>query len=131
VPTATFEPIPPSAGEARRFVHDYLAERAVPDPDMAVLLVSVLATNAIRHSRLTFAVSVEVTAAGCVRIAVSDLSSVLPTPHPADVDDTSGRGLTMVAAIATRWGIDPTPEGERTWFELCGGSGCGDHTPTA
>jgi hypothetical protein len=121
VPTASFEPVPESASEARRFVRDCLAGRSVPDPDMAVLLVSVLATNAIIHSRLTFAISVEVTATGCVQVAVSDLRAVLPTPQ-ADVEDTSGRGLTMVTAIATRWGVDLTSEGERTWFELCSGT---------
>jgi hypothetical protein len=128
VPTASFEPVPESAREVKRFVGACLADQAVPDPAMAVLLVSALATNAIVQSRLTFAVSVEVTPTGCVQIAVSDLSAVLPTPHQADVDDTNAIMLTMIATIATRWGIDTTLGGKRAWFELCGGTVCGEHT---
>jgi hypothetical protein len=120
--TASFEPVPESARGAREFVRDCLAGRGVPDSDVAILLVSVLATNAIMHSRLTFDVSVEVTAR-CVQIAVSDLSAVLPTPR-IDVGFAE-RGLTMVAAEAERWGIDPAPGGTRAWFELCRGA-----TPT-
>jgi hypothetical protein len=119
VPTASFEPVPESARGAREFVRACLAGGAVPDRDLAVLLVSVLATNAIMHSRLTFDVSVEMTAR-CVQIAVTDLSAVLPTPR-TDVDFAE-RGLTMVAAEADRWGIEATNGGKRAWFELCRGA---------
>jgi anti-sigma regulatory factor (Ser/Thr protein kinase) len=121
VSTASFEPVPESAKQARCFVRDCLAGRAVSNPDVAVLLVSEMATNAIVHSRLTFTVSVEVSA-DCVQVAVSDLRAVLPAPHQLDDDDTGGLGLAMVAAAADRWGIAPTDGGTRAWFELCCGS---------
>jgi hypothetical protein len=110
MPTAPFEPVPESARDAREFVRDCLDGRGRPDLDVAVLLVSVLATNAVVGSRLTFTVTVDVSA-DCIQIAVSDLSAVLPVPRLDDDGDTSGRGRAIVAAEADRWGIDPTPGG--------------------
>jgi hypothetical protein len=57
-----------------------------------------------------------------VRIEVHD-SSPLPIPswppgHDPDADDDSGRGLTVVAALAERWGWRPEPFGKAVWCEL-------------
>jgi hypothetical protein len=57
--------------------------------------------------------------ADVVRIDVHD-SSPLPVP-PArdhDADDENGRGLTVVAALAVRWGWRPEPFGKVVWCEL-------------
>jgi hypothetical protein len=34
---------------------------------------------------------------------------------PGD-DDEGGSGLAIVAALATRWGVDPAEGGKTTWF---------------
>jgi hypothetical protein len=117
---ATFEPVPKSAMAARRFVADCLAPGGDHDIALVVLLANELATNAIVHSRLTFEVTVDLTAT-CVKISVDDLSAVLPVVGRPSDEGTGGRGLAMIAAIADRWGIEPTPAGKRTWFELCAG----------
>ena len=56
---ATFEPLPESAKAARDFVRNYLAGRPAEGRDLAVLLVSELATNAIIHVGLPFRVCVD------------------------------------------------------------------------
>ncbi len=113
----------------RRFVAGCLAGSVDLDADLAVLLASELATNAIVHSRLTFDVSVDVTAT-CVKVAVDDLSAVLPVVGQPSDEDTGGRSLAIIEATADRWGIELTAGGKRAWFELCGGSVCVDHRPT-
>jgi len=57
--------------------------------------------------------------ADVVRIDVHD-SSPLPVPQGRDhdADDENGRGLTVVAALASRWGWRPEPFGKVVWCEL-------------
>jgi hypothetical protein len=31
---------------------------------------------------------------------------------------TSGRGMRLIASLATRWGVDFTPDGKIVWAEL-------------
>ncbi|MFJ2575818.1 ATP-binding protein [Kitasatospora aureofaciens] len=54
-------------------------------------------------------------------VEVSDASPDLPVPrHPAP-DDESGRGLELVAALATSWGAHSRGEryiGKTVWFTL-------------
>jgi len=54
-----------------------------------------------------------------VRIDVHDSSPVpLPPGCRRDTDDETGRGLTVVAALAERWGWQPGPLGKVVWCEL-------------
>jgi hypothetical protein len=57
--------------------------------------------------------------ADVVRIDVHD-SSPLPVPpgRDHDADDENGRGLAVVAALASRWGWRPEPFGKVVWCEL-------------
>jgi hypothetical protein len=56
---------------------------------------------------------------GVVRIDVHDSSPVpLPPGCRRDADDETGRGLTVVAALAERWGWQPGPFGKVVWCEL-------------
>ena len=69
-------------------------------------------------------------AAAGVRVAVEDdgpvgVEAVLPrTPAGDDLDwdelDATGRGLTIVAMLAGRWGVDETLGGKRVWADLAG-----------
>jgi hypothetical protein len=42
----------------------------------------------------------------------------MPAPRTPAEEDTSGRGLGLVAALATAWGVDERPGGKSVWFEL-------------
>ncbi|MEV0691610.1 ATP-binding protein [Streptomyces sp. NPDC050388] len=54
-----------------------------------------------------------------VRLEVEDAEGcLLPQRAPADLDEESGRGLLLVAGLAQRWGVRPTPGGKAVWFEV-------------
>ena len=54
-----------------------------------------------------------------VRIEVHDSSPVpLPPTCHRDADDETGRGLTVVAALAVSWGWQPAAQGKVVWCEL-------------
>lgn len=110
---------PASARAARRFVLDALAGAAPPDlEETVVLLASELVTNAVVHVGGEIEVLVRLTPTA-VRVEVTDGSEVTPSPRRAGADDTSGRGLTLVEALARRWGVDAIPPGGKTvWFEV-------------
>ena len=104
---------------ARRFVQERCGDLGLTEErcDDALLLTSELVTNAVLHGRSE--VCVEVTpAAESVRIAVLDENSRHPAPVREDHDALDGRGLALVAAVATRWGVDDRPLGKSVWFEL-------------
>lgn len=84
---------------------------------VAVLLVSELATNAVRHAHSPFTVSAALQARA-VRVEVEDACTQLPDVQPPDVKATGGRGMLLVDALSARWGSELTPGGKRVWFEL-------------
>jgi len=104
-----------SVPQARRFVDERLPESCWAD-DVA-LLVSELASNAVRHARSPFTVAV-----GCdasmVRVEVTDDSPAVPVPQAPPVDAVTGRGLMIVQALARRWGVETTESGKVVWFEI-------------
>jgi hypothetical protein len=54
-----------------------------------------------------------------VRVEVGDSSTEAPRRCDPDLDDTSGRGLHLVAELARNWGVDAAPRaGKVVWFEL-------------
>jgi anti-sigma regulatory factor (Ser/Thr protein kinase) len=81
------------------------------------LLVSEVVTNAIVHAGTEVEVSVGLTP-DAVRIEVTDKESVLPTPRDATDEETSGRGLALLEALASAWGVEAGPEGKVVWFEV-------------
>jgi DNA-binding NarL/FixJ family response regulator len=107
-----------SAREARAFVDEVLARWDAADTiDVVVLLVSELVTNAVVHAGSEVDLSVRLLP-DVVRVEVVDTSPVIPSPQDADDHDTSGRGLAIMDAMASAWGIDPLPDGKRVWFEV-------------
>ena len=92
--------------------------------DDALLLTSELVTNAVRHGdgditcRLWPGPDV-------LRLEVSDGNGSLPREVDRGPVADSGRGLRIVATVASRWGAVPTqPDGGKTvWFELDTGLG--------
>jgi hypothetical protein len=90
--------------------------RNTPVADDAVLIASELASNAVLHSRsrgAAFTVACEVSAQ-YVWLAVEDLGGHWRPPAP----DRCHHGLQIVAALATRWGVEATLDGCVVWARV-------------
>ena len=108
-----------STRSARATVH-HLCENAALGPekaDVAALLVTELVTNAHQHAGSTALVDVLVDDRS-LRVAVADEDPTIPAPREIDLEAERGRGLLLVAALASRWGAAPTDRGKSVWFEL-------------
>ena len=80
------------------------------------LVVSELATNAVRHARTPFRLSI--LTGPTLRVEVADGSSLLPTRASPDLWSESGRGLWLVAALTQSWGVVPLRAGKVVWADL-------------
>jgi anti-sigma regulatory factor (Ser/Thr protein kinase) len=116
--STVFPAVAPSASGARRFVASALRRERVDSDQIALatLLTSELVTNAYLHARTETRVSVRVD--DVVHVEVFDSGGGGVALLMADVDETHGRGLQIVDALADRWGHDDGPAGSRVWFEL-------------
>jgi len=85
--------------------------------DTAVLLVSELVTNAIRHAKGPCALVVTF-GGDSVELSVEDSDPRPPAPRAAGGLDESGRGFVLVGALADDWGVRALPGGKATWFVL-------------
>lgn len=112
---------PESAAAARRITHSVvLRQWALPPQtaESAVLLVSELVGNAVRHTGARVFGLRMLRRRGWIRIEVRDPSRGLPCLMPVQELDTSGRGLFLVDRLSDRWGVDLLPRGKTTWFEM-------------
>lgn len=108
---------PDAVPRARRLVRLALSDRTPDETADAELVASELVTNAALHGEppITVRVLVDTT----VRIEVEDDGHSAPIILQRNNDAMTGRGLAMVAAIATRWGVDPVPSGGKVvWAEI-------------
>lgn len=131
-----------SVTDARRAVSALLASaRSVPAVvvDDVLLLVSELVTNAVLHAGTDTRVSASVQA-GRVSVAVAD-GDPRHAPVLAERGSmaTNGRGLMLVDALSSNWGIDLKESSKVVWFEaaydldgIVGGMPCslGEPGPT-
>jgi two-component sensor histidine kinase len=115
---------PTSASAVRHAVARDLELHDVDEDTVAsvVLVTSELVTNAIRHGDIADAddaVDVDWTIhRDHVVVSVEDPSSRLPRRRHPKADDPGGRGLTIVEALSTAWGAEPTRRGKRVWAKL-------------
>ncbi|WJD97114.1 ATP-binding protein [Streptomyces antimycoticus] len=117
-----YVPTPISVPRARQHATRLVAEWGHPAlADDAALIVSELATNAVRHARIPgrlFRVQLTLTKSR-LRIAVSDpRGERLPRPRHPSPRDRHGRGLLIVRALAARWGVRERTVGKEIWAEL-------------
>ncbi|MEV0116552.1 ATP-binding protein [Streptomyces sp. NPDC050844] len=125
--TQRFSATPRGARLARRLARYHLDEWGVPYgselSEAVAQIVAELAANAVTHGRVAgrdFELRLAC-ADGVVRIEVSDcrtesrppLDPQLPTP-----EDESGRGLLLVAALASEWGVAEREVGKTVWARL-------------
>jgi signal transduction histidine kinase len=116
---------PESIRRGRQFVADTLIQWGfgADEPARArlseiVLVASELLTNAVRVSPRTTSVRVEAHR-DHVLVAVRDDSAAPATPRKAGLNDTSGRGLSIVDALSERWGTTPTGSaGKVVWSKI-------------
>ncbi|MFJ6724882.1 ATP-binding protein [Streptomyces sp. NPDC091281] len=113
--------LPESAATARRLAQVVVLRQWQLTPKVtedAVLLVSELVGNAVRHTGArVFGLRMK-RRRGWLRIEVRDPSRGLPCLMPVQELDVSGRGLFLVDKLADRWGVDLLPRGKTTWFEM-------------
>ncbi|MEU7044772.1 ATP-binding protein [Streptomyces varsoviensis] len=112
---------PESAASARRLTQCVVLRKWGMSPQLseyAVLLVSELVGNAVRHTGArSFGLRIH-RRRGWIRVEVRDPSRGLPCLMPVQELDISGRGLFLVDKLSDRWGVDLLPRGKTTWFEM-------------
>ncbi|WOX21435.1 ATP-binding protein [Streptomyces solicathayae] len=128
--TQRFSSTPRGARLARHLALHQLHRWDIPHgsdvSDVAGLLVSELATNAVTHGRVPgrdFELVLSY-GPGLLRIDVSDTRTELRPPRPGalpvpDPAAGTGRGLLLVEALASRWAVlDRLPVGKTVRAEL-------------
>ena len=106
-------------GAARRYVRDVLDSQRVDEKVTGIveLLTSEVVTNAVLHAHGAGERAITITS-DTVRVEVDDPSGLLPVRQCAGRDALGGRGLSIVAALARTWGVEPLRQGKRVWFEV-------------
>jgi hypothetical protein len=123
--TRSLRPEPAAPRTAREFcvahLNDEAGDVATGDLDVlagdAAIVVSELVTNAIRAGAAT--IRLEVGRSGdAFRIAVADDAAGVPILAEADPTAEGGRGLHIVNALSTQWGVEPGEWGKRVWADV-------------
>ncbi|MFJ6851412.1 ATP-binding protein [Streptomyces sp. NPDC091271] len=104
--------------------------RGADDHDTVTIVVAELTANAVLHGRVPgrdFAVLLRHDdGQGVIRIEVSDTHSAHPALVVPASDEDHGRGLILVDALATRWGVHHrVGPGKTVWAECALSTGAG------
>jgi anti-sigma regulatory factor (Ser/Thr protein kinase) len=121
-----------SVAESRDFVAGHLRDHQLPSlVDGARVVVSELATNAVRHAATAYTVTLHCADEG-VTIDVRDGSPLVPAARTSgDPYEAFGRGLTIVDGYSDDWGVRKDAGGGKSvWARLAvadetGGNGSG------
>ena len=113
-----------AAGLARRWTRDALSAWQVAHlEETAVLLVSELVGNVLRHARaraLAMALYLDLEVSSLL-IEVHDTDPHEPRPRTPGTLDESGFGFVLIEALAGNWGVRQTEIGKAVWVELDAG----------
>ncbi|PRY10082.1 ATP-binding SpoIIE family protein phosphatase [Kineococcus rhizosphaerae] len=112
-PTAT------AAARARHLVQESCRLAGIPDEtaDTATLLVSEAVTNAVVHGRGPVRLVLDVDA-DRVHLEVSDAAPAAPVRREIDLEAVGGRGLQLIDALASAWGVRADPPGKTVWLDV-------------
>ena len=113
----SFPPEKTAVRSARRFVTEALAAEDAEVSANAVLMVSELAANSVRHAKSQFTVNVDITAED-VRVEVTDQGAGTPNKRNPTPDDMTGRGLLIIDHLADGWGTTIRAGRTTVWFVL-------------
>jgi two-component sensor histidine kinase len=110
---------PSSVTQARHFVAERLETLSDIAVESVLLIVSELATNAIRHAQTGFTIDIDL-GENEVRISIADDGGGQPTISSPQPTEPSGRGLRIVELLSDRWGIisSTSHRGKTVWFTL-------------
>jgi len=103
---------------ARKHLGDLCGAWLDTSRDLAILLTSELVTNAVLHGEPPITLTVVGQGTG-MRVEVADANPSLPRPRQHVVGDIGGRGMALVADLASDWGSVSVPDdGKVVWFTL-------------
>jgi anti-sigma regulatory factor (Ser/Thr protein kinase) len=104
---------------ARTYLTEHAAWLSADRLDDALLLVTELVTNAIRHGEPDITLRLRAHPPG-VGVSVQDRGPSMPHLSDPAANEPGGRGLIIVDAVAQQWGVTPAqpPPGKTVWFEL-------------
>jgi PAS domain S-box-containing protein len=119
--SCALDPVALSAREARAFVRALLEETGHLEwVDASDLAVSEVVTNAVLHAHTPVEVTARVDEDG-LRVEVRDHNPVLPSQRSYDTQATTGRGMDLVSAVTTAFGVQPLGvDGKIVWFCIGG-----------
>lgn len=100
---------------AREVIEQWTVRGSVADD--ACLVISELVTNALMHGRSEAVLRMHHNDDGLL-VEVMDQNTRLPVLVAPDPHSLSGRGLALVASLATLWGAEHTPTGKVVWAEF-------------
>lgn len=100
----------------RRLLASWRLDSLLEEGDVE-LLATETATNAVRHAGTEATVVVRYLG-DRVRVEVGDGSPAQPHIRTPRLDDTSGRGMSLVETLSSGWGVIQTVGGKRVWFEV-------------
>ncbi|WP_405749338.1 SpoIIE family protein phosphatase [Streptomyces sp. NBC_00012] len=112
---------PEGLSDARNIVRQALTDWDMAElADDAELVTGELLVNVLLHTEGGAVLALEVLPEPVrrVRLSVQDRSSAWPRRRSPGETATSGRGLLLLDAVATRWGIEPRGEGKAVWCEI-------------
>jgi hypothetical protein len=111
---------PDGVPRARQALGRRLASASAPVRELAgdvKLLACELLTNAVLHGAPPVDLLV-VARRGCLRVEVTDTSRDRPLRARSSADTMTGRGIALVAGLASRWGSQVNREGKVVWAEV-------------
>ncbi len=108
-----------SVRRAREWLRAFLGARvSVAQADDAILVVSELVTNALRHGLGDVVVRASIEELTSVRVSVTDSGPEQPTLLPPNPTRIGGVGLRIVDELAGSWGVAPFPGGKTVWVVI-------------
>jgi len=103
----------------RKWLRDMLDGSGVTSDVLSdtILVVDELVTNSLLHAATPMVVTLEYSRDAC-RCSVHDKCSTGPMPRLVERADGTGRGLRLVNAIASAWGVERSDSGTTVWAEI-------------